>query len=120
MAREGKMIGVEAEDHAPEVREPGGYRHADADVGREVRERLADDVGLDSRGIEVEVRNGEVTLSGTVRHAADMKRAEAHACAVPGVVLVRNGLQAKEPSPSAKPGQPVGAAAKMGKPGYER
>ena len=81
---------------------------------------LADDVGLDSRGIEVEVRNGEVTLSGTVRHCADMKRAEAHACAIAGVIQVRNGLQPIEPLPSPAPDQPGGAAAKMGKPGYER
>jgi osmotically-inducible protein OsmY len=114
------MNRVEPEDHAPEVREPAGYRHSDADIARELRERLADDVGLDSRGIEVEVGNGEVTLRGTVRHTADMKRAEAHACAIPGVVLVRNHVQAKEPSPMPKPEQPAGAAAKMGKPGYER
>ena len=111
---------VEGEDHAPEVREPGGYRHSDADIGRELRECLADDVGLDSRGIEVEVTNGEVTLSGSVRNCTDMKRAEAHACAIPGVVLVRNGLQPKEPLPAPQPEQPDGAATKMGKPGYER
>jgi osmotically-inducible protein OsmY len=111
---------VEAEDYVPEVREPAGYRHSDADIARELRERLADDVGLDSRGIEVEVKNGEVTLSGAVRHCADMKRAEVHACAIPGVVQVRNGLQPNEPLPSAAPEQPGGAAAKMGKPGYER
>ena len=116
----GQINRVEAEDHVPEVREPTGYRHSDADIARELRERLADDVGLDSRGIEVEVQNGEVILSGTVRHCADMKRAEAHACAIAGVVQVRNGLQAKEPSPSPAPEQPDGAAAKMGKPGYER
>ena len=73
-----------------------------------------------SRGIEVEVKNGEVTLSGSVRNCADMKRAETHACAVLGVVLVRNGLQPKEPLPAPQPEQPDGAAAKMGKPGYER
>lgn len=116
----GQVNHVEPEDHAPEVREPGGYRHSDADIARELRECLADDVGLDSRGIEVDVKQGEVTLSGTVRHCADMKRAEAHACAVPGVVQVRNALQAKEPVPSASPEQRGGAAAKMGKPGYER
>jgi len=112
------MTHIEPEDHVPEVREPAGYHHSDADIARELRERLADDVGLDSRGIEVEVKNGEVTLSGPVRHCADMKRAEAHACAMPGVVLVRNDLQPKEPLPA--PQQPDGAAAKMGKPGYER
>lgn len=116
----GQINRVEGEDYVPEVREPAGYRHSDADIARELRECLADDVGLDSRSIEVEVRNGEVTLSGTVRHCADMKRAEAHACAIPGVVQVRNGLQPKEPLPSPAPEQPGGAAAKMGKPGYER
>jgi len=114
------MNHVEPEDHVPEVREPAGYRHSDADIARELRERLADDVGLDSHGIEVEVKNGEVTLNGLARHSADMKRAEAHACAVPGVVLVRNNLQAKEPLPAPAYKQPAGAAAKMGKPGYER
>jgi osmotically-inducible protein OsmY len=111
---------VEPEDHLPEVREPAGYRHTDAEIARELRECLADDVGLDSRGIEVEVENGEVTLGGSVRTCADMKRVEAHACAIPGVVLVRNGLQPKEPLPAPQPEQPDGAATKMGKPGYER
>ena len=114
------MNHVDSDDHVPEVREPAGYRHSDADIARELRECLADDVGLDSHGIEVEVKNGEVTLNGPVRHPADMKRAEAHACAVPGVVLVRNNLQPKEPLPAPAPDQPAGAAAKMGKPGYER
>jgi osmotically-inducible protein OsmY len=116
----GEINRVEAEDHVPEVREPAGYRHSDADIARELRERLADDVGLDSRGIEVEVKNCEVILSGTVRHCADMKRAEAHACAIRGVVQVRNDLQPNEPLPSPAPEQPAGAAAKMGKPGYDR
>lgn len=115
----GKINRVESEDHVPEVREPSGYRSSDADIARELRECLADDVGLDSRGIEVQVKNGEVMLSGTVRHCADMKRAEGHACAIPGVVQVRNALQPKEPLPSPAPDQPGGAAAKMGKPGYE-
>lgn len=120
MAREGKMSGIEPEDHVPEVREPAGYRRADADIARELRDCLADDVGLDSHDIEVEVRNGEVTLGGTVRHCADMQRAEAHACAMPGVLQVRNNLQSKEPLPSPAPDEQAGAAAKMGKPGYER
>ena len=116
----GQINRVEGEDHVPEVREPSGYRHSDTDIARELRECLADDVGLDSNCIEVEVKNGEVTLSGAVRHCGDMKRAEAHACAILGVVLVRNGLQPKEPLPAPEPEQPAGAAAKMGKPGYER
>ena len=114
------MTHIEPEDHVPEVREPTGYRHSDGDIARELRDRLADDVGLDSSGIEVEVKDGEVSLSGPVRHCADMQRAEAHACAISGVVLVRNNLQPKEPLPAPSPGKAAGAAAKMGKPGYER
>ena len=77
------------------MREPGGYRHSDADIGRELRDCLADDVGL--------------WAGRQVRLAP-----------FPGVVLVRNGLQPKEPLPAPQPEQPDGAATKMGKPGYER
>jgi len=110
---------IDAEDHVPEVREPAGYRRSDADIGRELAECLADDVGLDSRGIEIEVSNGDVTLSGSVRTCADMHRAEAHACAIAGVVLVHNGLRPNEPM-TPETDEAAGAAAKMGKPGYER
>ncbi len=115
------MSGIEPEDHVPEVREPAGYRHADADVARELRECLADDVGLDSHGIEVAVRNGEVTLSGTVRHWADMQRAEER-MPVPCRASSRYATicSRKEPLPSPGPEEEAGAAAKMGKPGYER
>ena len=69
--------------------------------------------------IAVEVQGCEVTLSGSVRCYADMQRAEAIACAVEGVKLVRNGLASVEP-PQAVDGGPAGTAPKMGKPGYER
>lgn len=114
---------VDAEDHVPEVREPAGFRRSDAEIGRELAERLVDDVELDARGIEVAVKDGEVTIGGPVRHAADMHRAEAHACAIPGVTVVHNKLQPREAPPvtnAGTPDAPTGAAAKMGKPGYER
>ena len=116
----GEIQRVAAEDHAPEVREPAGYRRSDVDIGRELFERLTDDVGLDARNIEIEVKEGEVTIRGSVRHRGDIQRAEAHACAIAGVALVRNGLQPKEPPPEPEMKRPAGAASKMGKPGYER
>lgn len=115
----GESRRVEPDDHVPEVREPAGYRRSDAEINHDVCQELADDVGLDARDIGVEVKGGQVTLTGTVRHCADAQRAEAHACAVLGVTLVRNELQAKE-SPAPETGRATGAAAKMGKPGYER
>ncbi len=56
----GQIDRVEPEDHLPEVREPAGYRHSDADIAprttrmpgaRRCRPRFA--------RIEVEVRNGD-------------------------------------------------------------
>ena len=115
----GESRRVEADDHVPEVREPAGFRRSDADISGEICQQLAEDVGLDARDIGVEVKGGEVTLTGNVRQRADAQRAEAHACAVLGVTLVRNELRAED-SPASDVGRGTGAAAKMGKPGYER
>jgi osmotically-inducible protein OsmY len=108
------------DDYMPEVREPAGYRRTDSDIAREIRERLADDVGLDSSGIEIEVRGCEVTMRGVVRHCADAKRAQTHACVISGVKIVRDELQPREPRSDAVTEPLGGAAAKMGKPNYER
>jgi osmotically-inducible protein OsmY len=112
---------AEAEEYAPEAREPAGYHHSDAGLKEQVRRALAQADGLDASGIVVDVLGGEVTLSGRVRHCADMQRAEQLACATAGVKLVRNGLTPVEPPAEAIDGkQAVGAAPKMGKPSFER
>jgi osmotically-inducible protein OsmY len=106
------------EEYVTEVREAAGFRRTDEDIREEICHALADDVGLDARGVRVAVEHGRVTLSGTVRHCADRHRAARHACAVPGVLTVQNELQ-----PSDEAGVEVpqrGAAATMGKPDYER
>src|SRR5262245_31196457 len=104
------------EEYAPEVREPAGYHRADDDIARDIHDCLADDVGLDASGIEVRMTRGEVTLLGTVRHCADMQRAEAHACTIAGVSCVRNELQPKDATTKGIAPAAVGAARKMGKP----
>ena len=109
------------EDHAPEAREPAGYRHSDADIKQQVCRQFAQDDGFDDSGVVVEVRDGEVTIRGRVRRYADVHRAEQRACAAEGVTLVRNELTCDEPPPNVDAmAKPVGAAPKMGKPGYER
>jgi osmotically-inducible protein OsmY len=108
------------EEYAPEAREPAGYRLSDASIKEQILRQLAREEALDVGGITVEVRDGEVTLSGSVRCYADMQRVEELACAIEGVKLARNGLTSLElASPEVDGGQPVGAASKMGKPGYE-
>ena len=108
------------EEYAPEAREPAGYQLSDASIKEQILRQLAREEALDVGGITVEVRDGEVTLSGSVRCYADMQRVEELACAIEGVKLARNGLTSLEPaSPEVDGGQPAGAASKMGKPGYE-
>ena len=109
-----------AEEDALEAREPAGYRHSDASVKEQILRQLALAEGLDVGSITVEVKDCEVTLSGSVRCYADMQRVEELACAIEGVKLVRNGLTSVEPPPQTVAGGPAGTASKMGKPGYER
>jgi hypothetical protein len=108
------------EEYVSEVREPAGFRRPDAAIAEEIRHALADDVGLDARAIHVAVEDGKVTLAGTVRCCADMQRAEAHACAAVGAQSVVNALQPLDGTVDCDEGSDEGAAAKMGKPDYER
>ena len=55
-------------------------------------ERLDHERRLDLRGVEVDVRDGEVTLSGTVRHKGDKRRIEDIAD-IDGVRNVQNNLR---------------------------
>ena len=111
-----------AEEYTPEAREPAGYRLSDADIKEQVCRRLVQDGELDAGSIVVDVRGGEVTLSGSVRRGLDRRRAEKDACLAEGVKLVRNLLTPeKEPlSQADEEIQAAGAAPKMGKPSYER
>lgn len=108
-----------AEEHAPEVREPDGYRQSDTAVAEQIRQQLAAD-GIDVSAIAIEVKSCEVTLGGSVRLLADIAKIESCACLVPGVKLVRNNLASAETLAEAGLHDgTVGAARKMGKPGYE-
>ena len=60
------------EGYAPEAREPAGYRLSDASIKEQIFRQLALGEGLDAGGITIEVRDGEVTLSGSARCYADM------------------------------------------------
>ena len=115
-----RRVGAAEEGYAQEAREPAGYRLSDASIKEEILRQLAQDKEFDAGGIRVELRDGEVTLSGSVRCYADMQRVEELACAIDGVKLVRNGLTSVEPAPPADDDAAVtGSASKMGKPGYE-
>jgi osmotically-inducible protein OsmY len=74
-------------------RGPRGYRRSDERIREDVSDRLTDDPWLDATYIEVEAKDGEVTLSGLVARREDKRRAEDLADACSGVTHVQNNLR---------------------------
>lgn len=72
---------------------PKGYTRSADRIREDVCDRLADDVLVDAREIDITVNNGEVTLSGTVPSRNQRRRAEAIAESVSGVVHVQNNTR---------------------------
>jgi osmotically-inducible protein OsmY len=76
-------------------RGPSGYRRSDERIREDVNDRLCDDSWLDASNIEVQVREGEVTLTGMVHDRHDKHHAEDLAERVSGVRHVQNNLRLK-------------------------
>lgn len=74
-------------------RGPKNYTRSDDRIREDVNDRLSDDSWLDASQIEVQVKDGEVTLSGTVEGRQDKRRAEDVADRVSGVKHVQNNLR---------------------------
>jgi osmotically-inducible protein OsmY len=74
-------------------RGPKGYQRSDERLGVEVSDRLMADDQIDASDIEVDVRNGEVTLTGTVPDRWAKRRAEDCAERVMGVRDVMNQVR---------------------------
>jgi len=73
---------------------PKSYRRSDERIQEDVNDRLSEGY-LDATEINVQVQNGEVTLSGTVNSRIDKRRAEDIAEYVSGVSNVENRLRVK-------------------------
>jgi len=71
----------------------------DATLTGNVKAKIASDSGLSTAPVNVETKDGVVTLTGTVNSAADKSRAEQLARSVEGVKSVTNNLTVKPPVP---------------------
>jgi hypothetical protein len=74
-------------------RGPRGYRRSDERINDEVHDRLTDDPWLDASNIEVQVKDGEVTLNGAVDNREGKHRAERLVEDISGVGHVQNNLR---------------------------
>jgi hypothetical protein len=89
-------------------RGPKGYQRSDERLREEVSDRLMADDRLDASEIEVQVENGEVTLTGTVEDRPAKRRAEDCAEQVMGVREVMSQLRVQ-----ARTGESRGAGQGM-------
>jgi osmotically-inducible protein OsmY len=92
-------------------RGPKGYQRSDDRIREDVCDRLADAPDIDASEIEVNVRNGEVTLSGSVRERDDKRRTEDLVENISGVREVHNTLRVSWPQEQGATPSVTGAAA---------
>jgi osmotically-inducible protein OsmY len=74
-------------------RGPKGYRRSDERIREEICDRLTDDWRVDASEVEVNVNNGQVTLSGSVHSREEKRKAEDMTESIPGVHDVHNNLR---------------------------
>jgi osmotically-inducible protein OsmY len=79
-------------------RGPSNYTRSDDRIREDINDNLTDDWGVDASNITVQVKNGEVTLDGTVATRLQKRRAEDCAEEVSGVRNVQNNLRIQERS----------------------
>jgi len=89
--REGQFGGWQRGEHRGKG--PKGYKRSDHRILEDVCDRLSDDDELDASQITVTVKDGEVTLEGTVTDRSAKSRAEDLAESVGGVRDVDNKLR---------------------------
>ena len=78
-------------------RGPAGYKRSDTRIDEEINDHLTEHSYIDATEIVVTVKDGEVTLEGTVPDRDQKYYAEDVAEKVPGVMDVNNLLKVKKP-----------------------
>jgi osmotically-inducible protein OsmY len=76
-------------------RGPKGYTRGDERIREDVCDRLTDDPRIDASDIDVQVKNGEVSLSGSVRSREEKRYSEDLIEHLTGVRDVNNQLKVK-------------------------
>lgn len=99
------------DDRGHRGRGPKGYQRTDERISDEVHDRLTEDAWLDASDIQVEVKGGEVTLSGHVDNREAKHRAERLIEDLSGVKHVQNNLRVVEKAGFTGAGRGFGSSA---------
>jgi hypothetical protein len=81
---------------------PKNYKRSDERIRELVCDKFCDDPYLDASGLEVEVKNGEVILAGTVEHRHAKRLAEDLAESISGVTQIENRIRVDNTSPQSQ------------------
>jgi hypothetical protein len=84
---------------------PKGYVRTDERITEEVNEKLTEDGYVNANDIEVQVKNGDVILSGTVQSRQEKRRAEDIIERISGVKDVENKIKVISKNTNANSGQ---------------
>ncbi len=95
-------------------RGPKGYKRSDERIREDVNDRLTHDSWVDASEIEVQVKDGEVTLTGTVSSRDEKRRAEDAIENVSGIREVHNQLRVNHQNEESMAGQGGSATARSG------
>jgi hypothetical protein len=106
--------GTQQDYGAHRGRGPRGYKRSDDRIREEVCDCLTDDDRLDATNIDVAVKDGEVTLSGTTTSREDKRWAESLAERISGVKEVQNSLRVQDQRSQPGPGQIASATSTTG------
>ena len=88
----------EAQQGQHRGRGPKSYRRSDERIREDINDRLTDHAYLDASNIDVSVKDGEATLSGSVDNRRAKRIAEDLADNVSGVTHVQNNLRVSDSS----------------------
>jgi osmotically-inducible protein OsmY len=72
---------------------PRGYRRSDDRIQEDINDRLTWHGQIDATEVQVEVKDGIATITGTVNSRQDKRLAEYIAESIPGVMDVQNNLK---------------------------
>jgi hypothetical protein len=92
---------------------PKGYQRSDQRIFEDVCDRLTQHGYIDARGIQVNIKDGEVTLDGTVDSRKTKRMAEQVAENVRGVQDVHNNLRIQEQWNRDQSGMPGGGRGRV-------
>jgi len=92
-AQESIFNRMETPDRDNRGKGPKNYKRSDERIRENVCDLFCDDPYLDATDIDVEVKNGEVMLTGNVSERFEKRMAEHIAENIPGVVHVENRIR---------------------------